>query len=191
MSWTRGVWSVSETGTPQGAVISPLLANVLLDDVFDLRAQQWRRRDAKGEMIVVRYADDLVAGLEHEAEATAFWEAMRERLERFALALHGGKTRLLAFGRLVAGRRRQAGLGKPVRGGFLLLRKTRGDLAAFKKNCKFSNEPTPAAQADAAMNPIGACAASQATTAQQATFCGRARPSMRSKVSCAVWCTSK
>ena len=110
---------MSETGTPQGAVISPLLANVLLHDVFDLRAQQWRRRESKGEMIVVRYADDLVAGFEHQAQATAFWEAMRDRFERFALALHGDKTRLLAFGRRAAGRRRQAGLGKPETFNFL------------------------------------------------------------------------
>ena len=138
----EGVWSVSETGTPQGAVISPLLANVFLHYVFDLWAQQWRRRQAKGVMIVVRYADDIVAGFEHEADATAFWDAMRERFERFALELHGDKTRRLEFGRLAADKRRQAGLGKPetfdflgftficgksLRGGFLLLRKTRGD----------------------------------------------------------------
>jgi group II intron reverse transcriptase/maturase len=138
----EGVWSVSETGTPQGAVISPLLANVFLHYVFDLWAQQWRKREAKAEMIVVRYADDIVAGFEHEADAKAFWAAMRERFGRFALELHGDKTRLLEFGRLAADRRRQAGLGKPEtfnflgftficgrsrRGGFLLLRKTRGD----------------------------------------------------------------
>jgi RNA-directed DNA polymerase len=138
----EGVWSVSETGTPQGAVISPLLANVFLHYVFDLWAQQWRRRQAKGVMIVVRYADDIVAGFEHEADAKAFWDAVRERFERFALELHGDKTRLLEFGRLAAARRRQAGLGKPetfdflgftficgksLRGGFLLLRKTRGE----------------------------------------------------------------
>ena len=138
----EGVWSVSATGTPQGAVISPLLANVFLHYVFDLWAQQWRRREAKGEMIVVRYADDIVAGFEHEAEAKAFWDAMRERFERFGLELHGDKTRLLEFGRRAADRRRQAGLGRPEtfnflgftficgksqRGGFLLLRKTRGD----------------------------------------------------------------
>jgi RNA-directed DNA polymerase len=138
----EGVWSLSEKGTPQGAVISPLLANVFLHYVFDLWAEQWRGRQASGAMIVVRYADDIVAGFEHEAEAKAFWDAMRERFERFALELHGDKTRLLEFGRLAADRRRQAGLGKPEtfaflgfificgrsrRGGFLLLRKTRGD----------------------------------------------------------------
>ena len=138
----EGVWSVSETGTPQGAVISPLLANIFLHYVFDLWAQQWRRREAKGDMIVVRYADDIVAGFEHEADATAFWDAMRQRFERFALELHGDKTRLLEFGRQAADGRKQRGLGKPEtfdflgfkficgksrRGGFLLLRQTRGE----------------------------------------------------------------
>ena len=73
----NGQWSVSETGTPQGAVVSPLLANVYLHYVFDLWAQQWRRREATGNVIVVRYADDIVAGFEHEADARRFWDAMR------------------------------------------------------------------------------------------------------------------
>jgi group II intron reverse transcriptase/maturase len=137
-----GNWSVSEKGTPQGAVVSPLLANVYLHYVFDLWAQQWRRREATGNMIVVRYADDIVAGFEHEADARRFWDAMRHRLEQFALELHGDKTRLLEFGRHAAVRRRQRGLGKPEtfsflgftficgrsrRGAFLLQRKSRGD----------------------------------------------------------------
>jgi group II intron reverse transcriptase/maturase len=138
----EGVWSVSETGTPQGAVISPLLANVFLHYVFDLWAQRWRRREAKGQMIVVRYADDIVAGFESEADARRFWDAMRARLEQFALELHGDKTRLLEFGRLAATGRARRGLGKPEtftflgftficgksrRGAFQLQRKTRGD----------------------------------------------------------------
>jgi RNA-directed DNA polymerase len=137
-----GVWSVSETGTPQGAVASPLLANVFLHYVFDLWAAQWRRREAKGNVIFVRYADDIVAGFEHEADARRFWDAMRTRLEQFALELHEDKTRLLAFGRYAAAARERSGLGKPEtfdflgftlicgksrRGGFLLHRKTRGD----------------------------------------------------------------
>jgi group II intron reverse transcriptase/maturase len=137
-----GAWSVSETGTPQGAVASPLLANVYLHYVFDLWAEQWRRRHATGNVIVVRYADDIVAGFEHEADARRFWDAMRTRFEQFALALHGEKTRLLEFGRHAAVRRRQRGLGKPEtftflgfilicgksrRGAFQLQRKTRGD----------------------------------------------------------------
>jgi group II intron reverse transcriptase/maturase len=137
-----GEWSVSETGTPQGAVASPLLANVYLHYVFDLWAQQWRRREATGNVIFVRYADDIVAGFEHEADARRFWDAMRTRFEQFALELHGEKTRLLEFGRHAAVRRQRRGLGKPEtftflgftficgksrRGAFLLHRKTRGD----------------------------------------------------------------
>ena len=137
-----GVWSVSETGTPQGAVISPLLANVFLHYVFDLWAVQWRRREATGNAIFVRYADDIVAGFEHEADARRFWDAMRSRFEQFGLELHGEKTRLLEFGRNAAGRRKRQGLGKPEtftflgfvficgksrRGAFQLQRKTRAD----------------------------------------------------------------
>ena len=138
----EGQWSVSEAGTPQGAVASPLLANVYLHYVFDLWAKQWRRREATGNVIVVRYADDIVVGFEHEADARHFWDAMRTRFEQFALELHGEKTRLLEFGRCAAARRRRRGLGKPEtftflgftficgtsrRGAFQLQRKTRGD----------------------------------------------------------------
>ena len=129
-------------GTPQGAVASPLLANVYLHYVFDLWAQQWRRREATGNVIVVRYADDIVAGFEHEADARRFWDAMRTRFEQFALELHEEKTRLLEFGRHAAVRRQRRGLGKPEtftflgftficgksrRGAFQLQRKTRRD----------------------------------------------------------------
>ena len=138
----EGVWSVSEEGTPQGAVASPLLANVYLHYVFDLWAKQWRGREATGNMVIVRYADDLVVGFEHEADARRFWDAMRTRFEQFGLELHGEKTRLLEFGRHAAGRRRRCGMGKPEtftflgflficgrsrRGAFLLHRRTRGD----------------------------------------------------------------
>ena len=134
--------SVSETGTPQGAVASPLLANVYLHYVFDLWAKQWRRREATGNAIFVRYADDIVAGFVHEADARRFWDAMRQRFEQFGLELHGEKTRLLEFGRHAAARRQRRGLGKPEtftflgfaficgksrRGAFQLQRKTRGD----------------------------------------------------------------
>jgi group II intron reverse transcriptase/maturase len=137
-----GHWSANEQGTPQGAVISPLLANVYLHYVFDLWAQQWRRREVKGDMIVVRYADDLVVGFEHEAEARRFWDAMRTRFEQFSLELHGEKTRLLEFGRYAIERRQRNGQGKPQtfnflgftficgrsrRGAFLLRRHTRRD----------------------------------------------------------------
>ena len=137
-----GVVSVGETGTGQGAVISPLLANVYLHDVFDLWAERWRRREARGDMIIVRYADDIVVGFEHEADARRFRDAMRARLEEFALTLHPDKTRLIAFGRFAADRRAQRGLGKPEtfcflgftyicgrsrRGTFQLQRKSRAD----------------------------------------------------------------
>ena len=137
-----GEWSVSETGTPQGAVASPLLANIYLHYVFDLWALQWRRREATGNVIFVRYADDIVAGFEHEADARRFWDAMRARFAQFGLALNEEKTRLLEFGRHAATRRQRQGLGRPEtfnflgfkficgksrRGAFLLHRKTRGD----------------------------------------------------------------
>src|SRR2546423_8830772 len=90
---------VSDKGTGQGSVISPLLANVYLHYVFDLWAERWRRREARGDMMIVRYADDIVVGFEHEADARRFQDAMRARLEEFALTLHPDKTRLIAFGR--------------------------------------------------------------------------------------------
>ena len=143
----EGEWSVSEKGTPQGAVASPLLANVYLHYVFDLWAHQWRRREAIGNVVVVRYADDIVVGFEREADAKRFWDAMRTRLGQFELELHGEKTRLLEFGRHAAAGRRRRGLGKPEtftflgftficgksRGGaFLLHRKTRRDRMTAK-----------------------------------------------------------
>jgi group II intron reverse transcriptase/maturase len=114
-----GEWSVSETGTPQGAVASPLLANVYLHYVFDLWAHQWRKREASGNVVVVRYADDIVVGFEHEVDARRFWDAMRARFEQFGLELHGDKTRLLEFGRYAAARRKGRGLGKPETFAFL------------------------------------------------------------------------
>jgi retron-type reverse transcriptase len=99
-----------EVGTPQGAVISPLLANIYLHYVFDLWAKQWRQRHAQGDVIMVRYADDIVVGFEHQAEAERFWEDMRARLAEFALTLHPGKTRLIEFGRHAAKNRRARGL---------------------------------------------------------------------------------
>ena len=137
-----GAVSVGETGTGQGSVISPLLANVYLHHVFDLWAERWRRPEARGDMMIVRYADDLVVGFEHEADARRFRDAMRARLEAFALTLHPDKTRLIAFGRFAADRRAQRGLGKPEtfcflgfthicgrsrRGTFQLQRKSRTD----------------------------------------------------------------
>ncbi len=105
--------TVEETGTGQGSVISPLLANVYLHYVFDLWAARWRRREATGDMVIVRYADDTVIGFEHEADARRFWHAMRERLREFSLSLHPDKTRLIEFGRYAAQNREKRGLGKP------------------------------------------------------------------------------
>ena len=137
-----GVVTVSDTGTGQGSVISPLLANVYLHYGFDLWAERWRRREATGDMIIVRYADDIVVGFEHEIDARRFWDAMRERLQEFSLSLQPEKTRLIEFGRHAARRRAQRGLGKPEtfnflgltficgksrQGNFLIKRKTRRD----------------------------------------------------------------
>src|SRR6516225_8181829 len=108
-----GVVTVSDKGTGQGSVVSPLLANIYLHYVFDLWAERWRRREATGDMIIVRFADDIVVGFEQESDAQRFWDAMRKRLEEFSLSLHPDKTRLIEFGRFAAARRAQRGLGKP------------------------------------------------------------------------------
>jgi RNA-directed DNA polymerase len=100
-------------GTPQGAVISPLLANIYLHYVYDLWLQRWRCRDAKGDVIAVRYADDSVVGFEHAAEAVGFLVALRTRLAKFGLLLNDEKTRVLEFGRYAAERRSRAGRGRP------------------------------------------------------------------------------
>ena len=108
-----GQWSETEVGTPQGAVVSPLLANVYLHYVFDLWVEAWRKKVANGDVIVVRYADDLVVGFESRAEAQRFLEEFRERLAKFGLELHADKTRLIEFGRFAAQQRKQRGEGKP------------------------------------------------------------------------------
>jgi len=133
---------VSEKGTGQGSVISPLLANIYLHYTFDLWADRWRRREATGNMVMVRYADDIIIGFEHETDARRFWDEMRERLREFSLSLHPVKTRLIEFGRHAADNRKRRGLSKPEtftflgftmicgksrRGRFLLKRKTRRD----------------------------------------------------------------
>jgi group II intron reverse transcriptase/maturase len=94
-------------GTPQGAVASPLLANIYLHYVFDLWADRWRKRHARGRVIIVRFADDIIIGFEHEGEARRFLADMRQRMEKFALSLHPDKTRLIEFGRYAAARSRQ------------------------------------------------------------------------------------
>jgi len=109
----------SVRGTPQGAVISPLLANIYLHYVLDLWAQRWRQRHAAGQMVVIRYADDNVFGFERGSDAKTFLAALRERMEKFGLALHPGKTRLIEFGRFADRDRRRRGEGKPETFDFL------------------------------------------------------------------------
>ena len=137
-----GVVTPGEKGTGQGSVISPLLANIYLHYGLDLWVDRYRRREATGDMIIVRYADDFIVGFQHETDARRFLDAMRSRLEGFALTLHPEKTRLIEFGRYAAQNRKRRGLGKPEtfnflgftficgksrRGGFLIKRRTRGD----------------------------------------------------------------
>jgi len=114
-----GVVSVSDRGTGQGSVISPLLANIYLHYALDLWAVRWRQRQATGDMIIVRYADDFIVGFEHQVDARFFLDEMRERLGKFALSLHPEKTRLIEFGRFAAERRKRRGLGKPETFNFL------------------------------------------------------------------------
>ena len=128
-------------------MISPLLANVYLHYVFDLWAERWRRREATSDMILVRYADDILVGFENETDARRFWDDMRKRFDEFSLSLHPEKTRLIEFGRHAADRRQKSGLGKPEtfnflgfthicgrsrKGRFLLKRKSRRDRVRAK-----------------------------------------------------------
>ena len=160
----EGVLTPTEAGTPQGAVASPLLANVYLYYVFDLWAQRWRQHHAHGHVIFVRYADDIVCGFEHEADAQRFRVDLQQRMEKFALSLHPDKTRLIEFGRSAAESRSRRGLGKPKtfnflgfthicgrsrKGGFQLKRKSRRDrmrakLRAIKEELRRRmHEPIP------------------------------------------------
>jgi len=138
----NGVVTVDDKGTGQGSVISPLLANLYLHHCFDLWADRWRQREARGDMIIVRYADDLALGFEHEDDARRFLDAMHSRLGKFALTLHPDKTRLIEFGRHAAAARNRRGVGKPEtfqflgftficgttrQGRFQVKRKTRSD----------------------------------------------------------------
>src|SRR5260370_12173360 len=114
-----GKWSKTEVGTPQGSVISPLLANVYLHYAFDLWVQHWRKHRATGEVIVVRYADDSVLGFQQRADAECFLQEWKERLQKFGLELHPDKTRLLEFGRFAAISRKKHGEDKPETFNFL------------------------------------------------------------------------
>jgi group II intron reverse transcriptase/maturase len=115
----EGEWSETKVGTPQGAVISPLLANIYLHYVLDQWVNQWRKQFAKGDVIMVRYADDFVLGFQYQGEAERFREQLQERLRAYGLELHPTKTRLIQFGRFAAGDRRRDGRGKPETFNFL------------------------------------------------------------------------
>ena len=115
----EGNWSQTAVGAPQGASVSPLLANVYLHYVFDRWVRQWRRRHARGDMVVVRFADDFVAGFEHLGVAKQFLHDLRQRFAKFGLELHPDKTRLIEFGRFAARNRRARGVGKPETFDFL------------------------------------------------------------------------
>src|SRR6202048_1235868 len=108
-----------EEGTPQGGSASPLLANIYLHYVFDLWVQAWRRKQAHGDMVVVRFADDLVLGFQYKSDAERFWKELAERFRKFQLELHPEKTRLLEFGRFAADNRQRRGQRKPVTFNFL------------------------------------------------------------------------
>jgi RNA-directed DNA polymerase len=114
-----GKWSETPEGTPQGSSASPLLANVYLHYVFDRWVRQWRRRHARGDMIITRFADDFVAGFEHRGDAMQFLHDLRDRFARFGLELHPDKTRLIEFGRFAAQHRSERGVGKPETFDFL------------------------------------------------------------------------
>src|SRR3954465_5775981 len=134
-----GIVTVEEKGTGQGSVISPCLSNVYLHYVFDLWAGRWRRREATGDMIMVRYADDIVVGFQHEIDARRFRDAMRDRLREFSLSLHPAKTRLIEFGRFAAQNCKRRGRSKPETFtflGFVLIcdKSQRGDFRIRRKS---------------------------------------------------------
>ena len=115
-----GKWTESEVGSPQGATVSPLLANIYLHYVLDLWVQQWRKRQARGDIIIVRYADDFIVGFQHRTDAERFLAELRDRLAKFRLELHPDKTRLIAFGRFaLLDRRRRGQAGSPETFNFL------------------------------------------------------------------------
>ena len=114
-----GIKTWQETGSPQGATISPLLANIYAHYVIDLWVERWRKREARGQVIIVRYADDMVLGFEHRADAERYLGELRERLREFSLELHPEKTRLIEFGKIASRNRSRRGEGKPETFDFL------------------------------------------------------------------------
>jgi RNA-directed DNA polymerase len=114
-----GTWTDSDRGSPQGASASPLLANVYLHYVLDLWADWWRNRKARGDVIIVRWADDFIVGFEHRGDAEKFLAGLRERFAKFGLELHPDKTRLIEFGRFAVRDRAARGEGKPETFDFL------------------------------------------------------------------------
>lgn len=162
MKWMRagvmedGQLHAVEQGAPQGGIISPLLSNIYLHYVFDLWVRHWRKKRARGEVYVVRYADDLVMGFQYEGDALAMREALAERMAKFGLELHPDKTRVLQFGRFARQDRERQGRGKPEtfeflgfthiaadngQGAFMLRRrssrkKRRAKLARIKEDCR-------------------------------------------------------
>jgi RNA-directed DNA polymerase len=115
----EGEWSETKVGVPQGAVISPLLANVYLHHVLDRWVMEWRKKNATGDIIIVRYADDFVLGFQYQKEAERFLEQLQERMREYGLELHSEKTRLIEFGRFAASNRKRNGEGKPETFNFL------------------------------------------------------------------------
>ena len=115
----EGRWTESVEGTPQGATVSPLLANIYLHYVLDCWLHDWRKTRARGDVVAVRYADDFIVGFQYQSDAEAFLEQLRERLRSFSLELHPEKTRLIEFGRFAAERRARQQKGKPETFNFL------------------------------------------------------------------------
>jgi RNA-directed DNA polymerase len=151
-----GAWSKTTGGTAQGAAVSPLLANVYLHDVFDLWAHRWRSGSARGEVIIVRYADDYIVGFQHQRDAQRFLADLRGRLAKFGLELEASKTRLIEFGRFAAHDRRARGEAKPETFDFL----------GFKHIC--SKTRTGASCSSASPSPSGcrpSCARSRTSSA--------------------------
>jgi len=115
----EGEWSKTEVGTPQGSVISPLLSNIYLHYVLDEWVKDWRKKQARGEVIIVRYADDYVMGFQYRYEAERFLKELRERFASYGLEIHNEKTRLIEFGRFAEAHRKARGEGKPETFDFL------------------------------------------------------------------------